>query len=260
MSDKTLSISKLQTFKACRRAYELKYNYGLEPIKKAEALEVGINYHKKIEKFLKDYTINKEDYSKEQAMFVAFLKYLYPKLEKIKDVEVPFEKQLQDGTTFNGIADAITENNVIIEHKTTGLNLEEFEYNLNWSEQKLAYMYAFGTNEIWYTVIKKPTIRQRKNESDIEFYERMVAWYNEDNKEKLKVIKIVANDEEINDFIKEFEDMTELISKNKNFYRNTQNCWKWGKRCEYSDVCLNYDPKLEYINYVRKEEKKENEI
>ena len=31
-----VSISKIKTFKACRRAYELKYIHGLKPVEKAE--------------------------------------------------------------------------------------------------------------------------------------------------------------------------------------------------------------------------------
>ena len=35
------------------------------------------------------------------------------------------------------------------------------------------------------------------------------------------------------------------------FYRNTCHCNSWGRRCEYSSICLHYDPNLEYIDYVK---------
>ena len=54
MSEFKLSASKLRTFKACRRKYELVYIELLEPIQKEEVLEMGSNYHSNIEKLLKN--------------------------------------------------------------------------------------------------------------------------------------------------------------------------------------------------------------
>ena len=36
-----ISVSRLKTFKACRRMYELKYIHNLEPVQTPEALETG---------------------------------------------------------------------------------------------------------------------------------------------------------------------------------------------------------------------------
>ena len=58
MSEFKLSASKLRTFKACRRKYELAYIELLEPIQKEEALEMGSNYHSNIEKLLKNEVID----------------------------------------------------------------------------------------------------------------------------------------------------------------------------------------------------------
>ena len=41
-------------------------------------------------------------------------------------------------------------------------------------------MLLTGMRKVWYTVCRKPTIRQKKNETDEEFFGRMVAWYDED--------------------------------------------------------------------------------
>ena len=44
-----VSASRIKTFKACRRAFYLKYVEELEPIQKADALEIGSRYHELLE-------------------------------------------------------------------------------------------------------------------------------------------------------------------------------------------------------------------
>ena len=37
------------------------------------------------------------------------------------------------------------------------------------------------------------------------------------------------------------------------FYRNCSHCFRWGRRCEYASICLNFDPEQEYIEFTRRE-------
>ena len=249
------SISKLKLFKACRRAYYFKYVEGLEPVKKADALQTGINYHEMLEALYKDgdFLNVEEEYSKEQAMAVAYKKYIYPKF-KVKGVEE--WKQKACGThILLGRVDGIAEDGALVEHKTTSMEItDEYEYNLQWDEQMLVYMWLTGTTHIWYTVCRKPTIRQKKNESDEEFFQRMVEWYDEDTDSKIRVLKLERTPEEIEKCIIELNTvMNEICSLDEEcqFYKNTSYCNNWGRRCEYSSICLNYDRNQEYVEFIR---------
>ena len=73
-----LSVSRLKLFKACRRAYELKYIEELVPVEQAESLKTGTTYHAMLEELYTngDFLNVEEEYSKEQAMAVAYQKYI----------------------------------------------------------------------------------------------------------------------------------------------------------------------------------------
>ena len=235
----------------------------LEPIQKTEALETGSNYHKLLE------TLNttgeiESGCTKEIAMATAYRKYIYPKF-KVSEAEKWFEYDLGNGDKFVGIADGIANDGHIVEHKTTSQEItEQYEYNLLWDEQILAYMLLTGMRKVWYTVCRKPTIRQKKNETDEEFFGRMVAWYDEDTESKIRLLEIERTDNEVEEFRQSLEQIKATMQEaemDNNFYKNTCHCNVWGRRCEYSSICLNYQPNAEYIDFynlsysrIRKEE------
>lgn len=253
-----ISISSVRLFKACRQAYKLRYVEGLIPVQTADALQTGINYHKKIEDVCNG-CLDVSDLSKESAMAMAYEKYVMPKF-KVKAVEEWLEYDL-DGNTLVGRIDARTENGILVEHKTTSQDIDEgYEYDLQWDEQILAYMLMTGSRQMYYTVIKKPTIRLKKNESEQEFFDRMVEWYDEDTDSKIRVLNIMRTDDEIDEFREELLGAVQEVQNVKTYYKNTAYCNKWGRRCEYASVCLNYDPKQEYVEFTRRKENATNEI
>ena len=247
------SISKIRAFKSCRRLYELKYLEHLEPTTYAEALEVGRNYHEMIDLYNKGEEVA-TSFSKESAMFEAYKKYIAPNFN-VRLSEEYLEYPIDAENTLVGIADGITDDGYLVEHKTTGGDItEQYEYNLQWDEQILAYMLMTGMRKMWYTVCRKPTIRQKQNESDEEFFSRMVEWYDDDTESKIRVIEIERTDEEVEKFKFELMAMVDEMSRADRYgcyYRNTCHCNLYGRRCEYSSVCLNYDPSLEYIEFVK---------
>lgn len=251
-----LSISKIKLFKACRRAYYFKYIENLEPIEKAEPLQTGTNYHKLIETMYDDMNEfwNMEDYSKEFAMASAYLKYIYPKF-KVKSAEDWFDYDLGNGNTLVGITDGIAEDGSLVEHKTVGSEItEQYEYNLLWDEQILAYMLATGSRKIYYTVCRKPTIRQKQNETVEDFYYRMIDWYNTDTEKKIKLFIIERTDEDVEKFKEDLQSICDEMNETIHLYRNCGWCNVWGRRCEYSSICLNYNPKEQYVEFERRVE------
>ena len=245
-----VSQTQVKAYKSCRRLYELSYVEGLKYNKSIDALDTGATYHGKIEQLYKkgyfDYTGDKTD-----AMAFAYEKYIYPQF-KVECAEKWFEYQLNDKHTLIGKVDAIATDGLLVEHKTTSNNVgEEYIYNLQWDEQVLAYMLSHGVNEMYYTVIKKPTIRQKQNETDEEFLQRCCAWYAEDTESKVRVFKLTRTQEELDEYKEQLIATIDEMEKCKLFYRNTTHCTCWGRRCEFSQICLNYNPKLEYVDFTK---------
>lgn len=261
-----LSVSKIKTFKSCRRKYQLHYVEGLSPVHTSDALKTGKNYHELLEHLNKVGTLDdlNDNFSKEMAMAKAYEKYIYPNFKVVK-AEKWIEYDLGGGDTLVGIVDALAEDGCIVEHKSTGQEITEaYEYNLLWDEQILAYMLMTGKRKVHYTVCRKPTIRLKKGESDEEFYNRMIAWYDEDTDAKIRLLQIERTDEEVEEFRKNLLSIAlEMnIAQNQHehnsvvsnpFYKNPCHCNMWGRRCEYSSVCLHYDPNLNYIDFVKGE-------
>lgn len=248
-----LSISSLKTFKACRRQYYLRYKEGLIPVETSNALATGSSYHAKLEELNDTGDFTHDDNYLTSAMAEAYKKYIYPNF-KVKSAEDWFSYDLGDGYKFVGITDGITEEGFLVEHKSTSMDTnDEYEYNLLWDEQILAYMMATGTRKVYYTACKKPTIRQKKNETDEEFYQRMIEWYDEDTENKIRCFEITRTDEEVAEFEKQAKIMCKEVENCNNWYINTNHCNKWGTRCPYSSVCLHYDPNKTYVEFTKEE-------
>ncbi len=247
------SYSKIQCYKSCRRLFELKYIYGLQSTQRSEALERGTSYHDIVEQLLKNgqYSGNVDVDPKTLAMASAFEDYILPKL-KPKAVEEWFNYDTEFGDKFVGRIDALNEDGGIIEHKTTSVDIdEEYWYTREMDEQLMTYMYAYNTRKAYYTVCKTPTIRQKKNETENDFFDRCRAWYDEDTESKIAMREIYHTDEEIEAFIKEQALTIHEMNECKLFYKNQSYCTKWGKMCDFAPICQHYDPEQEYIGFVK---------
>jgi hypothetical protein len=173
------------------------------------------------------------------------------------EAEKYLELDLGDGGILQGYVDGIADDGHIVEHKTCGSEItEQYEYNLLWDEQILAYMLLTGARKVWYTVCRKPTIRIKKDETEEAFYYRMLDWYDDDPDSKIRLLEIERTDEEVEAFRKDLEVMKGTIQEaeqDHNFYKNTCHCNMYGRRCEYSSVCLHYDPNQQYLEFVKGE-------
>lgn len=255
-----ISSSKVRCYKACKRLYFLRYVEGLEYVPEIQTLEDGKTYHSKLEQLYNEgyFTID-EDNPKISAMACAYEKYIYPQF-KVNRAEEWFEMNLTPTHTLVGRFDGIAEDGCVVEHKTTSADVDdEYIYNLQWDEQILNYMLASGKNKIYYTVCKKPTIRQKQNETAEEFLNRCIAWYDEDTDKKIRVISVERSQKEI----AEQKEALKAIARDivttekkgeKAFYRNQSHCTCYGRRCEFASICLDYDPKLEYVEFKKKED------
>lgn len=248
------SYSRLQTYKSCRRLYELKYVFNVKSTEPIEALERGTSYHDKVELLLqgKDFV---HDDSKTSAMAEAFKKYILPNLNPVAQEEW-FEYRTILGDKFVGRIDALNADGAIIEHKTTSVEInEEYWYTRDLDEQLMSYMYAYKTRKAYYTVCRVPTIRQKKDETDEEFEKRCLEWYDDDTESKIAMREIYHTDEEIESFIKEQALTIREMDDCKLFYKNQSYCTKWGRMCEYAPICQHYDPNQVYVGFEKAERK-----
>jgi len=255
-----VSITRIKAFKSCRRLYELRYIENMLPAQTPEALQVGKRYHEMLADLYnndadlvygEDYV---NDYSMERAMARAYMNYIYPHF-RVTEAEKHLEVDIGKGDFLQGYVDAIADDGCIVEHKTTSMKItEQYEYDLQWDEQILAYMLLTGKRKVYYTVCRKPNIRQKKDETDRQFFHRMLTWYDEDTEHKIRLLEIERTDFEVMDFEESLRQVVDDMKETARFYRNTCNCTKYGRRCEYSGICLHYDPDQQYIDYIKKEE------
>ena len=253
-----VSQSQIACFKACRRLYELKYCYNLEPIEKQEALSRGLSYHAAVESLLRGESPDVED-PKIRAMVETF--YRNTGATGVSDVEKWFEYQTPSGHTVIGRMDAVANNGNVIEHKTTsGVIDGAYFQRLEFDEQIPTYMLAANTTEIVYTVCSTPTIRQKKNETAEEFEERCVEWFeDESGGKKFSVECIQRTPEQLEAFSAEQDAVINIMDSAPVYYRNPAHCMKWGRLCEYAPICNSYAPGVEAIGFKRRGEEHRHE-
>lgn len=252
----TISASKLRSYISCPKKYDFVYNEEIEPIEKAEALEMGGSYHEKIANFIKTQTLE-EGYTKTDVMAKVFAEMIYPELLKeyggIEDVEVYKEMQLTDDIKMIGYLDGITKTSKTpVEHKTTSRSVDEFYMNrLNWDNQVAMYMILTGRTKCIYTVIQKPTIRQKQNETEEEYLQRCYEWYKTDTEKKIGWFEVIRTPGELEAKKQEIIEIVKDIQNKKVFYRNPYDCSIMG--CPYSSICLDYDKNVMPIGFKKKE-------
>lgn len=258
-----ISSSKVKTYKACHKLYFFKYIEELTPEATPQTLTDGLNYHAGVEAISRGETpnIDIENEPKISAMISAYEKYIKPAIT-VSQAEVPFELKLTSNVTLVGRFDGLTDSGVVVEHKTTSNDLDdEYLFDLRWDEQVLNYMLASGKNIVIYTVCKKPTIRQKQNETAEEYYNRCLDWYAEDTERRIGVTIVQREAEELAEQKKQLINIAHEMArresrkdKEKAFYRNPNYCGQYGRRCEFASICLDYNPQFLPCGFKKGEE------
>ena len=247
-----VSNSQIQCYKSCRRLYELQYVYGVKALSTSQAIETGLGYHAKIEHLFQTGEVLMDENPKTSAMAQAFANHILPELHPVAQ-----EEWFEYGSGSNAVLgriDARNEDGAIIEHKTTSGDIDEmYWYTRYTDEQLMTYMLAYGTNKAYYTVCKTPSIRQKQNETEEQFFKRCVEWYDEDTESKIAMRLIEIPEEQLREFEYMQKATIEEMKNCKLFYRNTGYCNKWNKLCEYAPICQQYDPEQNYVGFEKKE-------
>lgn len=236
-----ISVSRIKCYKECLKAYEFRYVEELENLIPAPALVTGKSYHGKIEELIENGEFE-DTGSKTDAMAHAFESFIYPEFE-FENAEKDFSIPLTDSINLIGRIDARLKDGTPVEHKTSGSKPDElYQGKLAWDDQVAAYMIATGTNKMLYTVCQKPTIRQRKTETEEEYLERCREWY---TPEKIKAFYVYRSKEELKEKLEEFKAIGEEMEKRNLFFRNPSHCRILN--CPFEDICLDYEPGTEEV-------------
>jgi hypothetical protein len=251
------SHSQIRTYKTCLKKYEFAYIHRLVPIEDAEALKTGTSYHAKIASLLKNGTFDPTG-EKTDAMASAFKKYILPQLPEVSEVESKTLGKV-GRMPFIAYLDALGSDNIPIEHKTTSSDIDdEYKNNLMWDDQVTIYCILKGIRKVRYTAIKKPTIRQKQNENEMDFAVRCAEWYDEDTEHKIGTFLVTRTQAEIDDKVKEIEQVCREIETRTVYYRNPYACSGF-VQCPYRSICLDYQPGIELINFTTKKRRNINE-
>lgn len=255
-----VTTSMIRSFKSCKRLYELQYIEMLKPKVEAEALTTGSSYHRLVEGLLLNKVVEADGIP--AIMANQFKNRIMPLLPPIKEVEKQFNVRVGDGKYLLGKIDAITEDGTPIEHKTTSDTIDEKYINrLNWDDQVTNYLLALSleqgkiVNKVIYTVIKKPTIRQKQNETLEEYLQRCVEWYDDDTEHKVAIFPVIRSKDELAAKQEELVYMANEMENCKMYYKNPNHCSIIG--CSYSSICLSYTPETGAIDFVKKSKQNE---
>lgn len=243
-----LSASRIRCYKECRRKYFISYVKGLVPVETSAALEIGLAFHDYLERVIvEDGKARIEPYDVPSAMAQVWQKSVYPRFQfDAQAVEKPFDYQIGKHTIV-GRYDALSEQGTPVEHKTTSLSTIEFMNRLFLDEQAKTYCLAAGKDVILYDIMKKPTIRQKKDETETEFAERCVRWYDE-NPDAIETHQAVFTHRELFEHEQMLRKIADEMEQCDFFYRNPSACSFWS--CPFESICGLKDSELTENNLV----------
>ena len=234
----TISASKISCFKKCRRDFELTYIEGLEPAQKHSTLAIGSKYHEDLEQYLLGKITSSDNY-----LVQAFINHI--DISSWEDITTEEYKNsgLSHDIRLNSITDAKTSVNkrrYIVEHKTTSQKIDEqLEYDLQWDDQIPIYCGLEETYDVLYTVIKKCTLRLKKNQTEAEFFKERVNWYKTDTESKIRCFKFPVSKERVTKHREETLELARHMRDTKLFYRNKTACNMFGG-CKHKSYCLTH--------------------
>lgn len=153
-------------------------------------------------------------------------------------------------------------NTYIIDHKTTSSISANYLTKLNLELQMPLYSLAFhGPVLKLHNIIRKVALRQKKNESEEDYRERLAARYMEDDSLYHQAVSHITNDS-VRHVMSSLWDAVHLISQSINsgyWPMNSNTCTQWFRLCPYFALCeSNMDEfVLENLYYIREIEHEE---
>jgi hypothetical protein len=271
------SHTELTTFRRCPREHFFSYILYREPVATPKPLEIG----KRVDLALKTVMLGGvPDLSSlepmEQALVIGWTARWRGTLE-VERVDVPFKVRL-GSVEVVGEIDAIgilrspsagigaVGRRVLIECKTTSEDISPgsgyWKRVTQIDVQATIYLAAareLGLAEpfLLWDVLRKPTHRQKVNETDNAFAARVLGEISEDLSRYYQRCEIVRHDEEHAASVRDIEGIVHLMQVTRTQLReaprNVDACMKFGRPCPYLPCCDGETTIDDPIRYKKKE-------
>lgn len=267
-----ITQSAIKSYLDCPRYYENRYEVGI--VKADEditALRVGTNFHEvledrdngqpleacldRLDKTYHDREVSQE-MTQEYCRLVGMTKFYFENYhfdgfrtikteEKIEMFLVnPETGSKSRSFAFQGKYDGLIEDNegpALLEHKTASQIGKDYIDRVSLFDiQTRLYCTALDLDRVLYNVVKKPTIKLRKNDTEEIYIERILDWYREDSQEKVFRAWLTITPEDKAEAMQIAWDVGQKILMDRRtgrFTQNPGNCFKWHRPCSYWELC-----------------------
>jgi|TARA_B100000809_G_scaffold6296_1_gene6387 hypothetical protein len=267
MREKTdITYSAFSTFRNCRQKYKHRYVDQLVKVQSpVYALWYGRLIHECLEKwyrgksmgeiltYIEDEKLDGSDLWLHAVATMVSYEKLYPKEPfRVIDIEEEFCVPIINPKTGKASTDMQLRGKIdglikledgalaIFEHKTTSERTKDYVRGL-WSDfQTRLYCDAYGRyigkpiRRALFNVVRKSACRRRKGESDDSLLERLIADA-QFHREELVFDPMLLS--EIGEQVWELKDNVQAARRVGVWYKNESSCKKWGRMCDYYDLC-----------------------
>jgi len=240
-----LHASEMSLYLRCPRAWSHAYVDRRVAKETDRNLSIGTQVHKWLQEWwiLQNWLVYPED-PIARACCIGYHAYWgEPDLKNV-EVELPWSAEV-GGVPCAGTLDAIGTDDdghvVIVEHKTTGHDITPG--SVYWRQRVTAdvqvsmYLAAFPDATVVYDVIRKPSLRLKKDETEDQFVTRcVVAMADEPDKyfQRQTVVRLEHEHKAFAEDVRLIDDRRRLPFQP----RATGACFDYGKRCPYWGVCF----------------------
>lgn len=258
------SHSRINCFKQCPMLYKYKYVDKLVPLDyDSKALSMGKAFHYGVEQNSSDkageymdedsFFLNEDGETNKVIVMAMIDAYLnkFPNNDLMKH-ELHLTGKLLPRSTeddFQLYIDIVEEDPNengywLIELKTASQINDGYIKKLDFIDQPNRYYYFLEKTldkpilGIKYRVVKKPLLRQKKDESLIQFRQRLVERLSEPD--NIYEFVLYRTKEQIRETIKDTQADMRLIKKTKRFTKNLSGCSSYGI-CPYIELCQNIE-------------------
>lgn len=271
-----LTNSSISAFKACPRKYYWRYVREIEALERPEALLLGTAIHGFLESHYRQlpYEPSIDLAPKSQAILKGVMEG-YPvrymddydlfdavALEQVISGEIlnPETGRPAREYAYGGKVDGLvilkkdaegfkTGDLLLLEHKTTSKVDEAYFERLQLDSQLLLYS-LYLSRELGapiagtlFNVIQKPSLRQKKSESEAEYHQRLrleMNWSELYHRRFLRFPEV-----RLQEIQKELWDAKNVIAKARQegvFTINSSACFDYHRKCDYWSLCSSEDP------------------
>jgi hypothetical protein len=238
------SNSSLKVYQDCPAKYRRKYLIGGVAEQESEAARIGSEFHKAVEYWPDQQAILHSAATPiTRGMLRRWLEDRRRQTVEVIANEVPWECTI-GGIEVRGYIDCVARVDgatVLIERKTTGMNLDQYVSMKSTDRQPLLYLIAarqagFDIDYVAFDVTYRPRIKQGTRESGHDFEMRVYET------SETRWSPIYATDLDLKLVEEDVDGLAKLITyseTNEVWPRNRDACSKYGSTCEFLSDCMN---------------------